>query len=45
MIDFIKTKEGLFLIISKINTDFMKKTITDMLKEKKERKFTEAVEL
>jgi large subunit ribosomal protein L10Ae len=31
--------------MSKINTDFMKKTIHDLLAEKKQRKFLETVEL
>lgn len=31
--------------MSKINSDFLKKTISDMLTEKKERKFVETVEL
>ena len=31
--------------MSKINSDFLKKTIKDMLEERKQRKFVEAVEL
>jgi large subunit ribosomal protein L10Ae len=31
--------------MSKINTDFLKKTIHDLLAEKKQRKFLETVEL
>ena len=31
--------------MSKINSDFLKKTIHDLLEERKKRKFTEAVEL
>ena len=31
--------------MSKINSDFLKKSIHDMLAERKQRKFTEAVEL
>jgi hypothetical protein len=36
---------ALLNFFSKINTEFLKKTISEMLVEKKERKFTEAVEL
>ena len=31
--------------MSKINSDFLKKTIHDLIEERKKRKFTEAVEL
>ena len=31
--------------MSKINSDFLKKTIKEMLEERKQRKFVEAVEL
>lgn len=31
--------------MSKINSDFLKKSIHDMLEERKQRKFTESVEL